>query len=228
MRIALIPALLRVALTTAILATALALPAGASPQSDFDAVYADWKPDGDVAACRFSQTALENAYNAANSSPDFQYDTRFSDEVTVEINRWKNGGCAGVQPLVQRRVSPLHGARIVSVKGTGRQSAEVVRIRNTTTKTLGFRRATLRNARSGTRNRALFPARFRLARGKTATVRVGCAAGKRRASFKGLLVWLCRKSPLYRDRGDLARLADAQGVVVSQRGFGSRRRTAAF
>lgn len=217
-----------VVVLAALVALAAPLPAHATPQDDFNAVYADWKADGDVAACRFTQLQLENAYDVATSNPDFQYETRFSDEVNAELNRWKAGGCAGVQPFAVRRASPLAGARIVAVSGRGSQAVELVRIRNSARRTLSFRRATLRNRRSGRPNRAAFPARFRLARGKTAIVRVGCQRGKRRASFRGTSVWLCRKRPLFADRGDLARLADAKGVVVSQRGYGTLRRRAVF
>jgi hypothetical protein len=212
----------------ALAALTAALPAAAAPQDDFNAIYADWKADGDVPSCRYTQAQLENAYNIATSNPDLQYETRFGDEVATEINRWKSAGCAGVQPFATRRVSPLHGARIVTIKGRGGARKEVLRIRNMAKKTLSFRKATLRNRKAGKRNRATFPARFRLKRGKTAIVRVGCQKGKRRASFRRTTVWLCRKRQFFADRGDLGRLADAKGVVVTQRGYGTLRRRAVF
>ena len=206
----------------------VAVPALATPQSDFDAVYGDWRPDLVITPCRWSQAQLQNAYNVANSNPDFQYETRFSDDVQKEIRRWKSGGCAGVVPLPARQKSPLFGARVVTVKGRGGVGREVVTIRNGSKRTLSFRKATLRNLRSGRANRSAFPAGFRLGKGRTVVVRAGCAKGKRRASFKARTVWLCRRKPLFRDKGDLARLADSKGIVVSQRGFGTQKRRPVF
>ena len=42
------------------------------------------------------------------------------------------------------------------------------------------------------------------------------------------MVWLCSRKQLLRDKGDVAKLADAQGVVVSQRGFGSQKKKPTF
>jgi hypothetical protein len=195
--------------------------AHASPQSDFDGVYADWKTDHVVAQCRWTQAQLENAYNVATGSPDFQYATGFQDNVQAEIKRWKSGGCAGVAPYARRRLSPLNGVGLTKVAGAGTAAKEYVRIANRTKKTVALRKATLRNLRGA---KAVFPATFKLKPGQTAVVRVGCAAGKRRASFSGTRVWLCRRAQLFADKGDAARLADAKGVVVSQRGYGTQRR----
>jgi hypothetical protein len=124
-----------------------------------------------------------------------------------------------------RRESPLNGARIVHVSGRARGLREFVRIANRTGHTLSFRHATLRNAHRG---RARFPSRFRLRPGRTALVRLGCAHGRRRASFRGTHVWLCARRGLFHDRGDLARLADARGRLVSQRGLGRLARRPAY
>jgi hypothetical protein len=138
-----------------------------------------------------------------------------------DTNRWKSGGCAGVVPLSKRRLSPLDGVRVMKVSGRGKAAKEFARIANRAKKTVTFPKASLRNLTGG---KALFPARFKLRAGRVAFVRVGCAPGKRHASFKGTRVWLCRRSQLLQDRGDVARLADAKGVVVSQRGFGTQKR----
>jgi hypothetical protein len=203
----------------------VAVGAAATPQEDFDAVYDDWQADHVVTQCRWSQEQLQNAYDAATGNPDFQYETAFPENVQTEINRWKAGGCAGVKPTTVTQRSPLTGAKIVSVKGKGKPAREIVKIRNGSARTLAFRKARLRNSKKG---RALFPAKFKLAKGKTATVRLSCQKGKRRASFKRTTVYLCQRKQLFRDKGDLARLADAKGVVVSQRGFGSLRKRPAF
>jgi hypothetical protein len=202
-----------------------ALPAYAGEQQDFQAVYDDWKPDKDVTACAFTQRQLENARKVASENPEFTYLTEFTDEVDREIARWKAGRCAGVSPVVKRKVSALKGARIVKVSGKGGAAREWVRVKNTTKKTLAFAGATLRSSK---RSRARFPRAFKLKRGKTALVRVGCAAGRKRASAKGLKVWLCRRKPLFADRGDAARLADAKGTFVSQRGYGTKARLIAY
>lgn len=216
---------MRVALATAVIAAVLAVPAGASPQTDFNAVYADWKKDGKITQCYWSQSQLQNAETVASGNPDFQYDTRFPNATRVEINRWKNGGCAGVTPIDARRKSPLFGAHIVSVRGRGGPGAEYVKIRNGAKKALSFRKASLTNLKG---SGFYFPPRFRLAKGRTAVVHVGCAKGKHRQTFTKRTVWLCSRKGIFRDRGDLARLADANLLVVSQRGFGNQQRRPAF
>lgn len=213
------------AVAAAILSAVAVAVALATPQDDFQAVYADWKPDGDVTACAFSQQQLQNALDVANGSPDFQYNSGFQDEVQVEIDRWKAGGCAGVSPVTKRRISPLNGARIMKVAGRGKAAKEYVKIKNRTRKTIRFRKATLRNKGRG---RATFPAKFKLRARKTAVVRLGCAPHKRKAYAKGTKVWLCKRGQLFADRGDAARLADAKGIVVSQRGFGTQKRRVAY
>lgn len=216
----------RIVLILAALAMGVtALPAQAGPQEDFDAVYADWKPDQDVTACRFSEPELQNAYNVATSNPDMQYSTEFPDEVQREIARWHSGGCSGVAPLSARRTSALDGARIISVKGRGKAPKEYVKVKNTVKKTIAFKKATVRNLK---KQKAVFPATFKLKPGKTAVVRMGCAKGQRKASFKGLRVYLCRKSGFFKDRGDAARLADSKGTVVSQRPYGTETRRLSY
>jgi hypothetical protein len=202
-----------------------AVPVFASPQSDFDAVYGDWQKDLLITKCAWSQAQLQNAYEIAQSNPDFQYETRFSDDTQAEINRWKTGGCVGIQPLSARKKSPLYGVRIVAVRGKGGAKKETVTIRNRRGKAVSFRKASLTNLKG---HGFYFPARFRLAKGRTAVVHVGCAKGKRRSTFTKRAVWLCSKRGIFRDRGDLARLADSKLLVVSQRGFGSQRNRPVF
>jgi hypothetical protein len=203
-----------------VLGCVVAGPALATPQTDFDHVYGDWKPDLVIAPCRWSQAELQTAHDVASSNPDFQYETRFVDDTQREINRWKSGGCAGVQPESVRKKSPLFGVRIVKVRARGGAAKESVAIRNTTRKAKSFRKASITNIKG---KGFYFPARFKLRRGRTAVVHVGCAKGKRRQSFTTRAVWLCSKRGLFRDRGDLVRLSDAKLLVVSQRGFGSEK-----
>jgi hypothetical protein len=203
----------------------VAAPALASPQSDFNAVYGDWKKDSVITPCAWSQSQLQNAYNVARSNPDFQYETGFVNDTQREINRWKTGGCAGIQPLSVRRKSPLYGVKIVAVRGRGGAAKELVKIRNTTRRTKSFRKASLTDIKGAG---FYFPSRFKLAKGRTATVHVGCASGKRRSTFTKRAVWLCSRRGIFRDKGDLARLADAKLLVVSQRGFGSESGRIAF
>jgi hypothetical protein len=216
---------MRLALVTAVIAAVVAAPAAASPQTDFNAVYGDWKKDTKITHCYWSQSQLQNALAVASGNPDFQYDTRFPNATQAEVNRWKTGGCAGIQPIGARRKSPLFGARILSVHGRGGPGAEYVTVRNGAKKTLSFRKASLTNVKGAG---FYFPPRFRLAKGRTATVHVGCAKGRHRQTFTKSAVWLCSQKGIFRDRGDLARLADANLLVVSQRGFGTEQRRPAF
>src|SRR4051794_16886506 len=137
-RIALLPALI-------VAAALAAVPALATPQDDFDAVYNDWKPDHDVTACKWTEQQLHNADDVAAQNPDFAYLTDFRDEVQREIARWKAGGCAGVTPVSKRRLSPIDGAHITLVRGKGNVAKEYGKVKNKTKKTLSFRKATVRN-----------------------------------------------------------------------------------
>jgi hypothetical protein len=213
-----------IALALAVAALA-AVPAAATPQSDFNAVYGDWSKDKVISRCDWSQAQLQNAYDVARSNPDFQYETEFVNDTQAEINRWKSGGCAGIQPLAVRKKSALFGVTIVAIRGRGGVAKELVTIRNRAKKALSFRKASLTNLKG---RGFYFPSGFRLARGRTATVHIGCAKGKRRASFTARAVWLCSRGPLFRDGGDLARLADSKLLVVSERGFGDQRRRPVF
>jgi hypothetical protein len=215
----------RVIAVAVALAGLAAVPAGASPQSDFNAVYGDWSKDQVINHCYWSQAQLQNAYNVARSNPDFQYETAFVNDTQAEINRWKNGGCAGIQPFAVRKKSPLFGVRIVAVRGRGGAATELVTIRNRAKKALSFRKASLTNLKG---RGFYFPSRFKLAKGRAAAVHIGCAKGKRRSSFTARAVWLCSRHQLFRDKGDLARLADGKLLVVSQRGFGDQKRRPVF
>src|SRR5436305_2047461 len=135
---------MKTTMTAAALLLAVVVPAWADPQSDFNAVYGDWKPDHVITQCRWTQPQLQNAYDVATGNPDFQYDTRFQDDVQTEIDRWRSGGCGAVQGVV-RTASQLTGAKIVSVSGRGGAVRELVKIRNGAGKALAFGKASIRN-----------------------------------------------------------------------------------
>lgn len=194
----------------------------AGPTEDYQAVRADWQRDGNITPCRFSEEQLANARTVAESNPDDQY-TGFPAEIDRELARTRSGGCRGRTPDAERDTSPLAGLRIVSVSARGQAAREFVRVRNGGRRTVTLDGATLRN-RGGAR--AGLPRGVRVRRGQTITIRVGCLRGRRAA--RGSTVYACRRSALLADSGDVARLADRTGIVVSQRGFGRHRNTVAF
>ena len=63
-------------------------------------------------------------------------------------------------------------------------------------------------------------------RGQTVTIRMGCLRGRRVA--RGRTIYACRRRALLADSGDVARLADREGLVVSQLGFGRFSHTISF
>lgn len=211
---------------TAVLASGvLAAPAAADPFQDYQGIRADWTADGVIVPCRWSEQQLENARSVSALVPEDQYVT-FPADVDREIARWRQGRCAGQAPDDRRAGSPLGAVTIVRVAGRGKAAREYVRIRNRGRRTVSLAGATLRN-RTGRRIRL---PRIVLRRGQSVTVRLSCRRGKRRASVVRTRAWLCyrRASGLFADRGDIARLVDRRGVVVSQRGFGSRRGAVSF
>ena len=196
-------------------------PALAGPNEDFLAVYNDWKPDGDVASCRFTRAQLVNARNVAAGIQDFDsYAPGFRDEVGREIARYDSGGCSGISPdTTARNSSPLRRVRItrISPKGGKRES---VTIRNRGSRSVSLRGATLRDRRG---NRIRFPRSTRLRAGRSLKVITGCARGRRRPFRRGSLFWACRRKLVWDDRGDVVKLVDSRRTVVTQRGYGTYR-----
>ena len=201
---------------------AVAAAAIAGPDEDYAAIRADWQRDDVITPCRFSEQQLENARRIAESNPDDQY-TDFPSQIDRELARIRAGRCEGRTPDVVRERSPLARLQIRSVRPSGGAARESVRIRNRGRSTVRLDGATIRNRRGA---RARLPRGVRLRRGATLTVRIGCLRGRRTA--RGRVAYACRRGALFADRGDVARLADRDGVVVSQRGFGRFRSTAAF
>jgi hypothetical protein len=201
---------------------ALPSPAAAGPAEDYQAVRADWQRDGSITPCRFSEEELANARAIADANPDDQY-TGFPDAIDRELARRRSGGCEGRTPDSVRDRSALAGLRIVRVVARGGVRRERVRVRNTSRRTVSLNGATLRNRRG---SRAVLPRGVRLTPGNSITIRIRCRRGRRVAS--GQSVYACRRSALLADGGDVARLVDRRGVVVSQRGFGRYRSTVSF
>jgi hypothetical protein len=206
----------------AVSALAFAPPAVAGPTEDYQAVRADWQRDGNITPCRFSEEQLTNARAIADTNPDDQY-TAFPAEIDRELARVRSGACRGRTPDSERDASPLAGLRIVGVGSRGDQAREFVRIRNTSRRSISLNGATVRNRRG---SRARLPRGARVRRGQTVTIRIGCFRGRR--TVRGRTVYACRRSALLTDSGDVARLADRDGLVVSQRGFGRYRSTVSF
>jgi hypothetical protein len=198
---------------------AAAVPAGAGTrEDDYNAVYRDWQPDRRITPCRFTERQLENAREVANSNPDFAY-SGFPSDIETEIARWRSGRCE----KLRREASPLYGLRITGVRGRGGASRESVMIRNTADRTLRLDRSTLRNRRGV---KVALPRGIKVRAGRSVTVSLGCAGGRPRV--RGGRVLACSGKALFADAGDVAKLADRRGVVVSQRGFGRYRRARTF
>jgi hypothetical protein len=212
----------KLALLACLLVAVAAVPpaSAGTPEEDFAAVYGDWEGDQRITPCRFREPQLQNAYDVATSDPDLIY-TGFPSAVERELARWRSGGCAAVL----RDRSPLAGVQVARVRGAGRAARETVVLRNTTGSTKRLDGARLRNGRG--RSVAL-PRGIRLAAGRSLTVTIGCPAGRRRAGARGSRAWTCSRRELLADGGDVVRLLDRAGVVVSQRGFGSRSGVRAF
>lgn len=190
---------------------------------DYQRVQADWR-DGGITPCRFSEEELSNARAVAAENPDDSY-SGFPDDVDTELVRRRSGACAGRTPDSARDSSRLRAIRIVSVRGRGRASSERVVLKNTSGRTVDIGRATLR---SSSRRKLPLPRGLELRARRSITVVVGCARGRRRATVTSRAVHLCSRRPLFSDSGDFARLVDPQGLAVSQRGYGTRRRVARF
>lgn len=204
-----------------LVACSLVATALAAPTDDYTRVRVDWQDDGVITPCRFSETELENARDVAQSNADFAY-TGLVDAIDAEIARWRRGGCSGLAPETTRAKSPLDGLRITAVKA----KAEQVVIFNRTRRAISLTGSRLQNRRGN--RRVAFKRGTRIRARKHLIVHTACLEGRRRAAVKGGRYYACSRRQLWRDRGDVARLADRRRVVVSQFGYGSQRRVPRF
>ena len=194
----------------------------ADAEADFQAVYRDWRTDKNITTCGFTRAQLVNARNEADKTPDIEtYAPGFRDEVTLEIRRWDTGGCKGVatSPVDPRRAtSPIGGFRIKKIRPRGGARKESVVLKNTAA-TANLRGATLRD-RAGHRLR--LPRRSSIRRNRSIRVFTGCKKGskRKRAFRKGRRIYGCKKRQLWNAGGDVVKLVDTDGVVISQRGYG--------
>jgi hypothetical protein len=198
-----------------VLGAALIAPsATAGPNEDAAAVRADYAGDQNITACRFTRQQLVNARNAITPT-DEQYNPGYGDEIAVEIRRWDTGGCpssgGGVEGVTQRSAR----FKVVTIRARGRRR-ESVTIRNVGGRTGNLRRYSLRD-RAG--NRIRFRRSLRLRRGRRLRVVTGCFRNRRRAVRRGARLYACKRRPLWNDGGDVVRLVNPRGRVVSQRGF---------
>jgi hypothetical protein len=157
----------------------LAPLAAAGPADDYRAVRADWRDDGQITPCRWTEKQLKNAREIADDNPDDTYNG-FPDRVDAEIRRWRRGDCvsrpqiAGVKPKLDRVRITNRGPRTVTVGG--------MRLRD----------------RQGNS--------IRMPRGMKI--------------FPGGSVFAYSDHRIWDDRGDIARLVNKAGKVVSQYGYG--------
>lgn len=182
---------------------------------------ADWQPDRDVTACRFTRAQLVNAHNVASSSPDFDnYEPGFRAEVRAEIARHDAGGC---KAATVKTVKPAPNLTIVKVRAR-RGLKESVTVKNLGKRTAKLRGVRLRD-RSGGRIKL---GRARLGPGKSLRVFTGCAKGKKRFIRLKSRVFACRKKTVWNDRGDVVRLVAANGTLLSRVGYGRFRSVQRF
>jgi hypothetical protein len=202
-----------------LLAGIAAMPAAAAtPEDDTRAVAADYGPDHDVTACRFTRAQLVNALNVTSGDPDFDnYVPGFRDEVRAEIARHDAGGCKS------KKAKPAANLKIVRVRAK-RGLKESVTVKNLGKRTARLRGVTLRD-RGGSRIKL---GRARLGPGKSLRVFTGCARGKKRFIRLKSRAFACRKKVVWNDRGDVVRLVAANGTLLSRAGYGRFRSVQRF
>lgn len=214
----------------ALIALAVSAPTStqAAPSDDFNAVFRDWVSDEDITACRFTRQQLINAAAVGASSQQVStYSPGFGIEVRREIARHDFGGCprpAAVNGPPAGPRSHLRAVRITRIRPGG-GPAESVTIRNTGSRSVNLGGATLRD-RSG--NRVRIPRGTRLGARRSLRIITGCERGRRKAVRRGSRLFACRRTRVWNDRGDVVRVVDSRGIVVTQHGYGSFRRVARF
>ena len=209
--------------SVAAMAAAALLPTASSPAAPADdarEVFADWRPDGTITACRFTRDQLANTLTALGGVDLDYYAPGFRQEVSREIARHDSGACRGIVPdtpaaAAARARSALKRLRIASIRPKGGLK-ECVTIRNPGSSGVGLGGATLRD-RSGQR---LTLGRGRLGAGGSLRVYTGCAKGRKKASRRGSRLYACRKKRVWNDGGDVVKIVDGRGVAVAQQGYG--------
>ena len=201
------------ALPLVILIACLA-PAGvagaATPEDDLRSVAGDFAADNDVTPCRFARQQLVNALNLASSIQDVDnYAPGFRDEVRAEIARHDAGGCKVA------RAKPAANLKIVKIRPR-RGLKESVTVKNVGPRTAKLGGITLRD-RGGARLRL---GRARLGPGRSIRVFTGCAKGKRRFIRLKTRVFVCRKTTVWNNGGDVVRLVRSGGTLLSRVGYG--------
>jgi len=83
---------------------------GASLDSDYEALHADWQPDGRITHCRWSAGELGNARSLATITPTDSY-TTFPAALDAEISSQHAGGCAAGTGAT----APRPGSRITLI-----------------------------------------------------------------------------------------------------------------
>jgi hypothetical protein len=184
-------------------AAVMAAPALASPGSDLASVYKDWSSGDSVTSCRFSRAQLEHARDGIVAVPDYAlYAPSFIDDMNREIARVDHHVCRGVAKRPARKKlakSRFRRLALGTVRPRGRES---VAIRNAG-------RAAVTLAGGSLRNRAGRRLRLHGILGPRSTIRVFSRG-------------------LWKDSGDMVKLADPHGLVVRQTGFGSYERFLSF
>lgn len=191
------------------------MPSATAAAGDFQTVYQDWRADHNVTNCRYTRAQLVTVRRQAGQAPDIDaYAPGFRDELTREIKRWDNGGCGA------RARSAIAGLRIKTIKPRGKES---VVIKNTGKKTAKLRGATLRD-RSG--HRIKFPRSTKVKKGRSIRVFTKCRKGVKghKPIKRGRRIYACRRKPIWNNRGDVVRLVDRHGVLISRRGYGRFKR----
>jgi hypothetical protein len=182
----------------------------ADADSDYHAVINDYRDhNGDVTPCKFTRAQLVNARDKAAEDPFVSnYVPEFGVEVKREIQRYDAGGCLGT--------ATTRGLRILKIRPRGRES---ITIRNTGVTKASLKSVTLRDA-SGNRVRL---GSGSLGAGRSLRVFTSCARRHRRALRKGNRLYACRSGTVWNNKGDVVKIVTSRGVVLAQRGYGSRK-----
>lgn len=194
----------------ALLAAGVLVPtAGASPASDFAAIVKDFRNDGDITSCLFTQAQLEDALTQL--PPDVSaYSPGLKEEIEREITRWKSGGCKGKTPGGVT-------LRIVKVSAKGKAAKESVTIRNAGSKAVDLGGYMLRDAS----DHVIKFKKTTLTKGASLRVVTGCRKGHKGVLRKGTTYYACRVTEFWDDSGDVVQLVNPKGGLLSQKKYGT-------
>lgn len=198
----------RVSVLAAVLAAVVLVPiAGASPQSDANAVIKDYSRDAKITSCLFALGQLKNTLAQLGTDVD-SYAAGVRSAVQREIKRIRKGRCKGKRPGGVN-------LRIVKIQSKGGARSESITVKNLGRKSVNLRGFVLRDSD----DHALRINKTTLKSKRSLRIVTGCRKGTKKAVRRGSRYYACRTKQFWDDSGDIVELVNPKGGLISKKKY---------